>query len=159
MTLHELTKKYGEGKGEDTMWSTIEIVSDAIEKSMDADAKDELLRSIYGMMSDGHYNEEYAREDIADMYYTDSRGNEHHAPYWTDEQLMDLYDEYKREIPDYNCWDWAVAVTMVKSTYCHLLNDWFPDADEKEKNEKIAELAVHWLKDESTSSKIWDEAK
>ena len=158
MTLYELTKAYGEGKGENTMWSTLSLVSDAIESSMPAAGKKALLRKVYGVISGGHYNEEFAHEDIAKMYYVDEDGEMHHGPYWTDEDLLAIYNEHRDEIPDYNRWDFAVTMTMIKSDHCKLLSEWFPDDDNSMRNERIVQLALNWLEDEDNpfgSSKIW----
>ena len=157
MTLYDLTKKYGEGKGEGTMWSTLSLVSDAID-TLPHSEKEALVRRVYGVMSDGHYNEEFAREDISKMYYTDEEGNRHYAPYWPDDALRSLYNEYKEEIPDYNCWDWMVVMNMTKSDLCPLLQEWFPDDDKDARNERIVRLSLNWMQDEDNpfgSSKIW----
>lgn len=158
MTLYDIVKKYGEGNGEDTMWSTLTLVSDAVESTMTASEKNSLLRKVYGVMSGGHYNEEFAREDIARMYYEDKNGVKHYAPYWPDSALKALYEKHKEDIPGYNCWDWMVTMNMVKSDNCPLLLEWFPRIDEDEKNEKIVQLALNWLVDEDNpfgTSKIW----
>lgn len=158
MTLFDLVKKYGEGGSEDTMWKTLALVSNAIESTMTAAEKNSLIRKVYGVMSGKHYNEEFAREDIAKMYYEDEEGEKRYGPYWPDEALRSLYEHYKSEIPDYNCWDWAVTMNMIKSDYCSLIKDWFPRLDNDEKTEKIVQLALTWLKDEDNpygTSKIW----
>ena len=90
MNLYDLIKKYGEGRGEAMMWKAVSVISDAVDSYMPEEEKDALVRRVYGEMSDGHYNEEFAREDIKKMYYTDRDGNKHYAPYWTDDALMSL---------------------------------------------------------------------
>ena len=158
MTLYELTKKYSAGKGEDMMWKTLSLVSDSVESSMQPCDRKKLIRKVYCAMSGGHYNEEFAREDIAKMYYKDADGIKHYAPYWPDEALHSLYEAHKSEIPGYNFWDWAVTMNMIKSDYCQLLSEWFPDDDEETRNERIVRLAINWLDDEDNpfgQSKIW----
>ena len=158
MTLYELTKTYGEGKGEDMMCTTLHLVSKAVEDSMDKDARHHLMRSVYGKMSGGHYNEEYAMEDVASMYFKDRKGSKHYAPYWAVPQVMEIYSNIKSEIPAYNCWDFFVTLNMMKADNCPLLENWYPDISPEEKNEKLVELAVNWLRDEDNpygSSKVW----
>ena len=92
MNLYELTKKYGAGKGEDMMWKAVASISEAVEKFMPADQKHELMRKIYGDMSGGHYNEEFAAADIAKMYYTDRNGEKHAAPYWPSGTVREIYE-------------------------------------------------------------------
>ena len=158
MTLYEITKKHGEGQGEEMMWKTVKIVSDAIESSMDEKAKMKLMRKVYGAMSDGHYTKELAMADIAGMYYTDADGNVHKAPYWEEDALETAYEMYKAEIPGYNLWDFAVTMNMIASDNWCMLKKWFPSYDEKDMTEKILEMSLTWLKDEDwpTKTKIWD---
>lgn len=157
MNLYDITKKYGEGKGESTMWSTLSLVSDAVDTLPHAE-KEALVRKVYGVMSGKHYNEEFAKEDIAKMYYKDDQGVKHYAPYWPDSDLRALYEEHIDEIPGYNLWDWMVVMNMIKSDNCNVLSEWFPDDDEDMRNEHIVRLALNWLQDEDNpfgSSKAW----
>ena len=158
MTLYELTKKYGDGKGEETMWSTVAIISEAVESKMTAHEKNALYRKVYGAMDGGHYNEDFAREDVSQMYYTDKSGSKHYGPYWTDDALRSIYNKHKSEIPEYNFWDWMVTMSMIKSDYCALLNEWFPGEDDDARNEKIVRLAINWLQDDDNpfgKTKAW----
>lgn len=69
MELYELIEKYGKGKGEAVMWESTKLVSDFI-KPMKETNKNEywrLMREVYGLMSGGHYNEEFAKWDVAQM--------------------------------------------------------------------------------------------
>lgn len=147
MTLYEITKKYGEGKGESTMWSTLSIVSDAVESMMTESEKENLIREVYGVMAGKHYNEEFAREDIAKMYYKDKDGEKHYGPYWPEPTVRSIYERHKSEIPGYNCWDFAVVMNMIKSDHCNVLSEWFPADSEDMRNERIIRLAVNWLQD------------
>ena len=150
MNIYDLTKKYGTGQGEGAMWKTIEVISDAIERTMPESDQDALARKVYGVISGEHYNEEFAREDIAKMYYTTPGGEKVYAPYWSEESLRTLYKRYKDQIPGYNCWDWMVTMSMMKSDYCPLIMAWFPGIGEDERNEKIVQLAINWLKDDDS---------
>ena len=158
MNLYELTKKYGEGKGEDMMWKTVRVVSDAVESSMDERSKRALIRKVFGAMSDRHYNEELAKSDVSQMYYTDSDGNKHQAPYWPEDAVREIYEDNQECIPDYNFWDFFVTMNMIASDNWCMLKRWFPNYNSSDMNEKIAEMAVAWLKDEDwpTKTKIWD---
>ena len=158
MNLYELTKKYSNGKGEDMMWKTLSIVSDAVESSMSEEDKKCMLRKVYGAMSDGHYNEEFAQEDVAKMFYKGPDGKDHRAPYWTVEQVRDVYASVSRQIPDYNFWDFYVTLQMTKADNCPLLTRWFPNATADEKDKMLVEMAVNWLDDPDSPSaghKIW----
>ena len=158
MTLYEMTKAYGAGKGESMMWDTVELISEAMEKSMDKEAKHHLMRKIYAKMTDGHYDNDYAIQDTAKMYYKDSDGKRHAAPYWTEDQVRQVYEDIKSQIPKYNFWDFFVALNMIKSDYCPLLEEWFPESTPEEKTDRLVELTLNWLKDEDNpygDSKVW----
>lgn len=153
-----MTRLYGEGKGESMMWKVVEAVSCAIEKSMPEEGKEELMRTLYAKMSGGHYNKEYALEDVEKMYYVEN-GKKHFAPYWSEEQVKPVYESVRSAIPSaYNFWDFYVTLQMMKSDNCPLLKEWFPAATEEELTKKVVALAVNWLADEDNpfgKEKIW----
>ena len=159
MTLYELTKKYGEGKGESMMWSTLKTVSDAVESSMDEEAKHKMMRNLYSQMSKCHYDQEYAMEDVAKMYYMDEQGRKHSAPYWTEAQVKEVYETVKKDIPaTYNFWDFFVTLQMIKSDNCKLYHEWFPDATDEQIEKKFVQSAVNYLNDADNpygDHKIW----
>lgn len=159
MNLYELIKKNGAGKGEESMWSAICIISDYVDSYMDDESKDSLMRQIYGVMSSGHYNEDYAKEDVAKMYYVGNDGMKHYAPYWSEQQVKQVYESVKRSIPaDYNMWDFYVALQMSKADNCPLLRKWFPDASDSDMETKVVEMAVNYLNDEDSPAgheKVW----
>lgn len=157
-TLYELIKKYSDGNDESVMWKSVEVISDAIENGMGEDDKKKLSRKIYCEMVGGHYNEEFALEDVKKMYYTDADGSKKYAPYWTPEQAKEVYSSISNLIPKYNFWDFYVALNMVKSDNCLLLKKWFPNANADEMTKKIVEMTVNWLSDEDNpfgTEKVW----
>lgn len=148
MKLYDLIRDNGTGKGEDMMWRTLGIVSEHIESGMDEKHKDALLRDLYGEMSSGHYNEEYAKEDVSRMYYEDNAGKKHYAPYWNDDDIRQVYDLVKRNIPaEYNFWDFYVTLNMIKSDNCSIVKGWFPQESDEEHTKRIIALTVNWLND------------
>ena len=159
MNLYYFTKKYGEGKGEAMMWKVVAIASDAIDRSMDEASKNRMFREMYGQMSGCHYNEDFAKEDVAKMYYTDASGNKKSAPYWTDEQVREVYSAVRDRIPsDYNEWDFYVTLNMMKADNCTMLREWFPEAGADDMEGKLVEMAINWLNDGDNpygGAKIW----
>ena len=154
-----MTKMYGKDKGEPMMWDVIAVVSDAVEASMPEAEKRILERKIYGKLSGGHYNEQYATEDVAKMSYRDPRtGMVRKAPYWTADMVRGIYDSLKGDLRGYNCWDFYVTLNMIATDNAALLYKWFPNIDEKEQDQKLVEMAVNWLNDDDNpygGSKIW----
>jgi hypothetical protein len=140
------------------MWKTLPLVSDVIAAHLPAEEQNALVRKIYCAMSGGHYNEEFAHEDVGKMYYIDRKGARHNAPYWTEPEVYEVYQSVKNDIPGYNRWDWLVTFEMVASDNWCLINEWFPDIDKQEIAEKVTQMSLNWLKDDDNpygSEKIW----
>ena len=67
MDILEMIQKYGQGKGEAKMWDSVAVLNDAL-LPMKETQKDEywcVMRRMYGVIGDGHYNEEFAMYDVA----------------------------------------------------------------------------------------------
>ena len=154
-----MTKRLGKGQGEDMMWRTVHIVSEAVEHGMSDKDKESLMAKIYGTLSGGHYDEDFAVESVSKMYYIDKDGMKRHGPYWTIPDVSAVYEAYKKRIPsDYNEWDWYVTFNMIASDNWMLLHKWFPQMTQEEFAEKVACLASNWLDDPDNpygTSKIW----
>ena len=116
------------------------------------------MRDVYGVMSTGHYNEQFAREDVSKMYYMDRSGKRHDAPYWTESAVRAIYDKHINEIPDYNFWDFYVTMNMVASDSWCMLAKWFPNGTQDDMNERITEMSINWLSDDDwpNETKVWD---
>ena len=140
------------------MWKSVDVISRFVDKYMSDEEKEKLMRDVYDVVSDGHYNEVFAKEDIEEMYYKDKNGNKHYAPYWPESAVRSIYERHASEIPGYNLYDFEVTMNMVASDMWCMLDKWFPGMTDAERNEKITEVAVNWLRDDdwSTNTKIWD---
>lgn len=158
MNMYEMIETYGKGRGEGKMWESVAVISDAVEKDMDAEAKKHLMRKVYCVMSGGHYNEEFAHEDVAKMHYKDASGKVHKAPFLTEEKVASVYEKVKANIPAYNMWDFYVVMNMVIADNANMLALWFPDATETQKEKHYIELALNWLNDDDNpygKEKAW----
>jgi len=158
MTLYEMTKAYGAGKGESMMWDTVNVISDAVEASMPEDARDRLKREMYEMMVGKHFDEYFAKDAVAKMYYKDSAGDRHMAPYWPEEAVMSIYNQVKSDIRPYNFWDFFVTLNMIKSDNYDLVERWFPDEEGPAQDKRFVTMAVNWLNDPDyphKDCKIW----
>ena len=158
MNMYEMIEAYGRGKGEEKMWESIEVISDAVEKDMDEESRHRLMRKVYCVMSGGHYNEEFAREDVSRLCFADMSGRKHYGPYVTEEKAETIYNQVKGNIPHYNMWDWYVTLNMVMSDSSNLLHRWFPDLSDEQLEKHYVELALNWLDDEDNPygmQKVW----
>ena len=157
-TIYDLIKEHSTGKGEGTMWESTRIISDAIDESMPEKAKKKLYSDLFGLLSDGHYDEHFAKDAVRCMYYLDDSGEKHYAPYLTDGRVEELYKGVKDQMPEaYNLWDFYVVLHMVASDYHNLIMVWYPDSTSDERIERYVELAVNWLHDDDwkTDDKVW----
>lgn len=157
MTLQEFIKRHGKNGNEQTMWDSVKAISDFTEdmRYYDEPRYKDLIKELYGIMCGEHYNEEFAEEQIKKMFFVDSRGVRHAAPYWTEEQMSEAYNKVKGLIPHcYTEHDFWVALNMMKSDYGNLVESWFPD----NADEKIIELTVNYFNDPDApncETKIW----
>lgn len=162
MKLFELIKKYGVGKGESTMWKSIEYISNELEQMKDTHPEKywKIVKGMYASMMGEHYNEEFAEWRVEQMYFEDKNGNMHKAPYWSDEKVKSIYEGNKHKLPqEYNCWDFYVTLNMMKAdNYC-MLKDWFTNASEDEIDVKLVCMTINYLNDDDAphpESKIWN---
>lgn len=155
-----MTCRLGKGQGEEKMLDTLRIVSDAIEKRMSEKERDELLTRIYGALSGGHFDEEFAAASVAKMYFTEKDGTKRRAPFWTASEVAMRFEKVKERLPKaYNVWDFFVTVQMVASDNWLLLKTWWPEITNEEIFNRVIDLAVNWLDDADNpfgTSKIWD---
>lgn len=162
MTIYDLVKKYGKGKGETVMWDATRMMSDALKpmKETDPDHYWHLVKQMYALMNGPHFDEDFGRWQISQMHFTDKAGKQHHAPYWTDAQMQAVYEAHKSKLkqPSYTCWDFAVVLNMIKSDNWCLYRSWWPEATDADLDNKVFESAVNYLNDEDypqKDGKIW----
>lgn len=158
MTLERLIVEYAEGSDITQMEKITKVISDFVESSATGAEKKRLMKKVYGIVGGGHFNEYFAEEQIATMYYTEKGGSNHYAPYWTEGELRTVFDEVKDKVSPYNLYDFMVVMNMVKSDQYLKLKRWFPDYTEENLFEKIVDEAVNWLADEDNpfgETKAW----
>ena len=91
-TLYDMTKRLGKGQGESMMWDTVKVVSEFVDHKMSDKDKDEMMAKLHGMLSGGHFDEDYAVEAVTKMYYMDKDGTKRFAPYWTIPEVAEVYE-------------------------------------------------------------------
>lgn len=160
MNYYDLIKEYGAGKGEKTMWQATKRVSDYLKtmKENDPDGYWRLIKDTYSDMCGKHYKDSFAMWQIAQMHYKDKKGVVHHSPYWTKEQYKGAYDAIRPKLKNnnYNMWDVAVTLEMLRSDNICMYREWWPDADEEQLDAKVVEAAINYLNDDDDpDGKIW----
>lgn len=145
-----IIKKYANNE------STIDLLCEEIKHHVPEEEYESLAKKIYEESQGPHFDEEFAMWQIKKMYY-EKDGVKHYAPYWDD--INSIYTTAKKKLTyPYNKWDFMVALNMIKSDNCILLHEWFPEATEKELQEKLVEMTINWLNDEDNpygDSKVW----
>lgn len=162
MNYYDLIKQYGTGKGETVMWAATKRVSEYLEglKEKEPERYWALIKETYEDMCGPHFNEEFAKWQIEQMYFKDMNGEVHYAPNWSAQQYKNSFEMHKHKIRNkkYNCWDWAVAVEMEYTDNHCMLKRWFPDATEEDIKAKAMEMAVNFLNDDDDEEdgRIWN---
>ena len=146
----KIIKKYGNNE------STIDLLCEELKHHVPEEEYESLAKKIYEAAQGPHFDEDFAHCQIKKMYYEED-GIKHYGPYWAD--ITPIYVQAKKRLVyPYNKWDFMVALNMIKSDNYPLLKEWFPEANEKELQEKIIDLTINWLNDEDNpygDSKVW----
>ena len=151
MTIYDLVEKYGKGQGEGKMWASVAVMSDALEPMKETDKEGYwcIMRKMYGVMSDGHYNEEFAMYDVSAIEYTGKNGDKKKGGYWSAEQVEEATRNF-RFPSGVTKWDKYVAFNLMYSDLCKKMDDG-----------QILEAAfAFYFADEDwpggSSTKVWD---
>lgn len=125
------------------------LVSEALEyvKKHSPETYDNIVRGVHETVCGKHYSEEFAKEDVAKLHYSDQTGAEHNGPHWTFAEVMSATSKY--DFPKGTTdWDKYVAFNAAYADY----NTKFTDA-------QILDIGyLSYFKDEDWKSdgKIWD---
>ena len=124
MDVMELVQKYGKGQGESKMWASVAVLSEALEPMKETDKENYwcILRKMYGVMSDGHYNEEFAMYDVSMIEYTGRNGEKKRGGYWSADQVEEATRGF-RFPSGVNKWDKYVGFNLMYSDLCRKMDD------------------------------------
>lgn len=140
------------------MWDTVQLISDKLDDILTEEEHMKLLKKVYCKMSGGHYNDMFAKEQVAHMHFTDKSGIKHQGPFIPEPEATMLYDKVRTQIGNYNLYDFYVTLQMVYSDNYNMLVDWFGNMPNDDLVNKITAMAVNWLNDDDNpygSEKIW----
>lgn len=153
MYLYELIDKYGKGASNEKMKELTMILSDFLApmKKTDKEKYWSLMRDVFGLLNDGHYDDKFSMHDVENIEYTDKQGAKHSGAYWSLEQAEEAMK--KMQLPaDVNKYDFWVAINLSYSDLCKVLDDeqilksacafWFNDED--------------WPKEGKANTKVFD---
>ena len=149
MNFEEMISRYSQDADNVKMNRLTRCLSTHLEafRSAHEDRYDSLMRRIFGILNDGHYDETYAAKEISGIEYTDRHGEKAHGSHWTLAQAEAMMKDV--DLPQGTCkYDWWVALSATYSDLCTVLDD-----------RQIADVAcMYWFRDEdwNTDTKIWD---
>ena len=144
----------------DNLLNIIHVLSNKVSDHLDKEEKHYLKRKVWCIISDGHYNEKYAEEDVAKMYIATKDGNLY-APFYKLEKTTQIYNSLKKSndiLNNYNEYDFYVVMNMIKSDNYNLYKKRFPGYNDDMLDELFVEDALNWLDDMDNPygmSKIW----
>lgn len=145
MIYKEIIKKNWKNGSEEVMNKSVELV-DALLMEMKAFHKDKywlFMRKQQGLMSGGHYDEDFARYDVGQMWHIDKQGRRVEGEHWSLAQAKEVMQSNGISAPN-NEYDVYVA-----------LNAFWHDLACVEEYDEIVKLAVaFWFKDSDFSDKV-----
>ncbi|WP_293738943.1 hypothetical protein [uncultured Parabacteroides sp.] len=156
MRYKELMKDY-HSKGmvsEKKMWGAIGELDEAMEclKEKDPEKYDEAIRDLHEVFCGPHYNECFAREDVAGMHHKNAKGEVIKGEHWNIEQVTSAIKGMS--IPgNTNIWDVYVALNANWHDKNVKFLEWFnADADKK-----IIEDAIifYFMDADAPDGKVW----
>lgn len=145
MEFKEIIKKNLKNGSEEVMSKSIELV-DVLLMEMQSFSKDKywlFMRKQQGLMSGGHYDEDFARYDVSKMWHIDKQGRRIEGEHWSLAQAKEVMQSNGISAPN-NEYDVYVA-----------LNAFWHDLTCVEEDDEIVKLAVaFWFKDADFSDKV-----
>lgn len=157
MNYKELIKDYhAKGFGsEKKMWESIYALEDAMMclKEKDPDTYDEAMRDLHQVFCGPHYNECFAREDVAGMHHKSTKGEVVKGEHWNIEQVTSAIKGMSIS-GNANIWDVYVALNANWHDKNIKFVEWFGADHEK----KIIEDAINFYfmdEDGPKEGKIW----
>lgn len=156
MNITKLIEKYQDGITAEQMLQVTKAIGRFVAEHADKEETDKLCLDIYGILSEGHFDECFADVAIRRMYYEDEDGNRHHAPYFSDEEVREVFSLNKDDISDYTVYDLAVTMNMLRSDNNRFLEKYAKNTAEMK--EMVTCMAVEYLQDSDAPyphSKIW----
>jgi hypothetical protein len=156
MDLTKMLLTYKECPSSEQQHEIAKTIGCFVEQHADENEISQLKKTIYGIISDRHYNQEYANDAIKQMYYEDEDGVKHYAPYYTDEEVKEVFELNKEDISDYTIHDLAVTMNMLRSDNNYFLKR-YAESSTKAKD-MVTCMAIEYLQDVDApfpTQKIW----
>lgn len=155
MTLYDTIEQHISRASEEDMLDILECISKYVEdmRYYDEPLTESMIKDVHARLYGKHYTKRLAEDQISSMSYVKDDIDTVSAPYWSQAEVNEQYERAKDFIPGiYTKWDFFVTINYIMTQYHSALDQWFKD----DKLTKVTELAVSFLSDPETDSKIWD---
>ena len=156
MDFIEFVDKYQQEMSPEQMLSIAKAMGKYLSYKLSDVEVHHLCAMVYGVLSEEHFDKHFADDAIKKMWYEDADGNKHMAPFFTEEEIMEAFDKHQDDISDYNIFDLAVTMNLLRSDHHLLLERYSKDDDEMK--EMVVLMAIEYLQDPDSlhpTSKIW----
>lgn len=156
MDITKLIEQYQDGATAEQMLQVTKTIGKFVAEHAEKEEADKLCLDIYGILSEGHFDECFAYDAIRRMYYEDEDGNRHCAPYFTDEEVREVFSLNKDDISDYTVYDLSVTMNMLRSDNNRFFEKYAKNTAEMK--EMVTCMAIEYLQDPDAPyphSKIW----
>lgn len=141
----EIIKKNWKSGSEEIMNKSVDMVAELLEEMKEVCPKKYwwFIRKQQGLMSGGHYDEDFARYDVKQMYHVDKRGNKVEGEHWSMEQARQVMQE-----------NGIGGKNTVEDVYVGLNAFWHDLSCDLEENEVIKAAIAFWFKDADFPDKV-----
>lgn len=133
--------------------NAIAAIANVLNHCLTENEKAALKAGIHKAILGNHFDGESARARVSRMYYTTKDGCTINAPFVSERECAELYEEYKAQIKGYNLYDFMVVLNDTIANFHNLLYGWWENEDWCIMLIKFSEIAVNWLNDDDTPYK------
>ena len=128
--------------------NVVNLVIRELQKHLTCEEEMSLEQTIYEELKVHHFNKESADLAIKQFYYVSQEGDIIHAPFISERECIELYNDCKEEIEGSNLYDYIVVLNNTIANYHNLLYKWWRNEDWDILLQKFSEIAVNWLNDD-----------
>ena len=95
MNFVEFVEKYQQEMAPEQMLSIAKAICKCLSYKLSDDEVHHLCAMVYGVLSEEHFDKHFADDAISKMWYEDADGTKHTAPFFSDDEIKDAFDNHK----------------------------------------------------------------
>lgn len=128
--------------------NVVELIIGELQRHLTHEETLSLEQKIYEELKGHHFNKESADKTIKQLYYVSKEGDIIYAPFISERECIELYNDCKEEIGSSNLYDYSVALNNTIANFHNLLYKWWRNEDWEILLQKFSEITVNWLNDD-----------